>query len=212
LLYHTSGLRDQWEMLEMAGWRIDDVITQRQILSMVFHQKELNFSPGTEFLYCNTGYTLLAEIVRRVSGRSLREFAHEAIFRPLGMASTHFHDDHEMVVRNRAYSYRPGAQGFKLAALNYANVGATSLFTTVEDLAKWAHNFEAPHVGDAALITRMETPGVLKDGKKLKYACGLSVREFRGLRVVEHSGGDAGYRSQITMFPDEKFAVVVLAK
>jgi CubicO group peptidase (beta-lactamase class C family) len=211
LLYHTSGLRDQWEMLEMAGWRIDDVITQRQILSMVFHQKELNFSPGTEFLYCNTGYTLLAEIVRRVSGRSLREFAHEAIFRPLGMASTHFHDDHEMVVRNRAYSYRPGAQGFKLAALNYANVGATSLFTTVEDLAKWAHNFEAPHVGDAALITRMETPGVLKDGKKLKYACGLSVREFRGLRAVEHSGGDAGYRSQITMFPDEKFAVVLLA-
>lgn len=211
LLNHTSGLRDQWELLGMAGWRLDDVITQRQILSMVFHQKELNFPPGSEHLYCNTGFTLLAEIVRRVSGRSLREFAQEAMFKPLGMASTHFHDDHEMVVRNRAYSYRPDGPGFKLAALNYANAGATSLFTTVEDLAKWAHNFEAPHVGDAALIARMETPGVLNDGTKLDYACGLTIGDMHGLRVVQHSGGDAGYRSHIMMFPDEKFAVVVLA-
>lgn len=211
LLNHTSGLRDQWDLVSMAGWRMDDVITQRQILSMVFHQKDLNFPPGSEHLYCNTGYTLLAEIARRVSGRSLAEFARDAIFQPLGMTSTHFHIDHEMVVKNRAYSYRPDGRGFKLAALNYANVGATSLFTTVEDLAKWAHNFEAPRVGDAALIARMETPGVLNNGKKLDYACGVVVGEFRGLRMVQHSGGDAGYRSQITMFPDEKFSVVVLS-
>jgi CubicO group peptidase (beta-lactamase class C family) len=212
LLNHTSGLRDQWDLLNMAGWRMDDVITQRQILNMVFHQKELNFTPGSEHLYCNTGFTLLAEIVRRVSGRTLREFAHDEIFLPLGMTSTHFHDDHEMIVKNRAYSYRPAADTpFKLAALNYANMGATSLFTTVEDLAKWAHNFEEPGVGDRALIERMETPGVLNNGKKLNYACGLGIGELRGLRRVEHSGGDAGYRSEIMMFPDEKFSVVVLA-
>lgn len=212
LLNHTSGLRDQWEMLGMAGWRIDDVITQRQILDMVFHQKELNFQPGAELLYCNTGFTLLAEIVRRVSGRTLREFAHDEIFQPLGMEHTHFHDDHEMVVKNRAYSYKPDAsERFKLAALNYANMGATSLFTTVEDLAKWAHNFEQPRVGDAALIARMETPGVLNDGKKLDYACGIALGKYRGLSMVQHSGADAGYRSEILMFPDEKLAVIVLA-
>jgi CubicO group peptidase (beta-lactamase class C family) len=211
LLNHTSGLRDQWDLVSMAGWRMDDVITQRQLLSMLFHQKELNFAPGAEHLYCNSGFTLLAEIVHRVSGRGMPEYARDAIFQPLGMTNTHFHIDHEMVVKNRAYSYQPDGNGFKLAALNYANVGATSLFTTVEDLARWAHNFEVPRVGDAALIARMETPGVLNNGKKLDYACGLSLGEFRGLKTVGHSGGDAGYRSQITMFPGEKFTVVVLS-
>jgi CubicO group peptidase (beta-lactamase class C family) len=211
LLNHTSGLRDQWDLVRMAGWRMDDVITQRQLLSMLFHQKELNFAPGAEHLYCNSGFTLLAEIVHRVSGRTFPQFTRDAIFQPLAMNSTHFHDDHEMLVKNRAYSYQPDGERFKLAALNYANVGATSLFTTVEDLAKWAHNFELPRVGDAALIARMETPGVLNNGKKLDYACGIVVSEFRGLRVVQHSGGDAGYRSQITMFPDQKFSVVVLS-
>lgn len=211
LLNHTSGIRDHWDLVRMAGWRMDDVITQRQLLSMLFHQKELNFAPGSEHLYCNSGFTLLAEIVRRVSGRALPDFARDAIFQPLGMTHTHFHIDHEMVVKNRAYSYQPDGREFKLAALNYANVGATSLFTTVEDLAQWAHNFELPRVGDAALIARMETPGLLNSGKKLDYACGIVVSEFRGLRMVQHSGGDAGYRSQITMFPDEKFSVVVLS-
>jgi CubicO group peptidase (beta-lactamase class C family) len=211
LLNHTSGLRDQWDLVSMAGWRMDDVITQRHLLNMIFHQKELNFPPGAEYLYSNTGFTLLAEIVRRVSGRALPEYAHDAIFQPLGMTSTHFHIDHEMVVKNRAYSYKPDGKGFKLAALNYANVGATSLFTTVEDLAKWAHNFELPRVGDAALIARMETPGVLNSGKTIDYACGIVVNEFRGLKMVQHSGGDAGYRSQITMFPQEKFSVIVLS-
>src|SRR5690348_14785242 len=60
LLNHTSGLRDQWDLVSMAGWRMDDVITQRQLLSMLFHQKELNFQPGAEHLYCNSGFTLLA--------------------------------------------------------------------------------------------------------------------------------------------------------
>jgi CubicO group peptidase (beta-lactamase class C family) len=211
LMNHTSGLRDQWDLLVMAGWRMDDVITQRQILDMVFHQKKLNFPPGTEHLYSNTGFTLLAEIVRRVSGKPLTDFAREQIFQPLGMTRTHFHDDHEMVVKNRAYSYQPDRDTFKLAALNYANVGATSLFTTAEDLVKWAHNFEEPKVGDRALIERMETPGILENGEKFNYGCGLMVGDYRGLRIVGHSGADAGYRSNIAMFPDEKFTVVVLA-
>jgi CubicO group peptidase (beta-lactamase class C family) len=142
LIHHTSGLRDQWNLLALAGWRLDDVITREQVLRLVSHQKELNFKPGEEFLYCNTGYTLLAETVSRVTGQSFAEWTRDNIFNPLGMDNTLFYDDHEKIVRNRAYSYRGSSGGYKKSVLSYANVGATSLFTTVEDLTKWAWNFK----------------------------------------------------------------------
>ncbi|HZM99550.1 MAG TPA: serine hydrolase, partial [Pyrinomonadaceae bacterium] len=98
LIHHTSGLRDQWTLLGMAGWRLDDVITKEHIMKMVRYQRELNFDPGAENLYSNTGYTLLAVIVERVSGQSFREYTEANIFKPLGMTNTHFHDDHEEIV------------------------------------------------------------------------------------------------------------------
>jgi len=212
LIHHISGLRDQWELLAMAGWRLDDVITKEHILKMVRHQKDLNFDPGQEHLYCNTGYTLLAVIVERVSGQSFRQFTEANIFKPLGMTNTHFHDDHEMIVKNRAYSYAPVKEGgFKLSALNYANVGATSLFTTVEDMAKWVQNFDDRRVGGAEVIEQMHQQGVLNNGEKINYAFGLVIGNYKGLNVVEHSGGDAGYRSHVMRFPDQKFAVVILS-
>lgn len=212
LLHHTSGLRDQWELLAMAGWRLDDVITKEHIMKMVRHQKDLNFAPGQEHLYCNTGYTLLGVIVERVTGQSFREYTQENIFKPLGMTSTHFHDDHEMIVKNRAYSYHPdSAQGFKLSALNYANVGATSLFTTVEDMAKWVLNFETASIGGPAVIEQMYQQGVLNNGQKINYAFGLSIDQYRGLKTIGHGGADAGYRSYVVRFPEQKFAVVVLS-
>ena len=210
LLYHTSGLRDQWELLAMAGWRLDDVITQEHILKMVRHQKELNFEPGAEHLYSNTGYTLLAVIVERVSGQPFRWFAMERIFRPLGMTSTHFHDSHETVVKNRAYAYAPGSMGiYSLTALNYANAGATSLFTTAEDMAKWALNFEDCKVGGKAVIDQMHEVGVLNNGTKLNYAFGLTIGKYKGFSIVEHGGGDAGYRSHVLRFPEQRLAVIV---
>ncbi len=212
LIHHTSGIRDQWELLAMAGWRLDDVITKEHILNMVKHQKDLNFNPGDEHLYSNMGYTLLAVSVERVTGKSFREWTQENMFKPLGMTNTHFHDDHEMIVKNRAYSYGPSDEGgFKKSVLSYANVGATSLFTTVEDLAKWAHNFEDPRVGGKAVIEQMYEVGVLNNGEKLEYAFGLMIQERKGLRTVSHSGGDAGFRSHIVMFPDQKLSVSVLS-
>ena len=105
LLQHTSGIRDQWQTLALAGWRLDDVITQEQILRLLFHQKELNFVPGTRHLYSNGGYTLAAEVVARVSGKPFPEFCQDRIFGPLAMTRTHFHQDHRRIVHDRAYSY-----------------------------------------------------------------------------------------------------------
>ncbi|MFQ5628440.1 MAG: serine hydrolase [bacterium] len=212
LVHHTSGLRDQWNLLVMAGWRMDDVITKEHILKLVSHQKELNFAPGAEYLYCNTGYTLLAEIVARVSGKSFAEWTQENIFQPLGIQNTLFYDDHEKIVKNRAYSYSLGRDGgFKKSVLSYANVGATSLFTTVGDLGKWAMNFENPKVGNREIFAQMEERGVLNKGDTLNYAFGQGIGKYKGLRRISHGGADAGYRTYLGRFPGQKFAVIVFS-
>lgn len=210
LANHTSGLRDQWNLLAMAGWRLDDVITKEHVLKLVSKQKELNFNPGEEFVYCNTGFTLLAEVVARVSGQSFAEFTQANIFSPLKMKSTLFYDDHEKIVKNRAYSYYEN-NGYKKSVLSYANVGATSLFTTAEDLSLWALNFWNPVVGDTAIIRKLNTLAVLNNGKTFGGALGQFVGQYKGLNEIQHGGADAGYRSFLTRFPDEKFAVVVLS-
>lgn len=211
LLQHTSGIRDQWQTLALAGWSLEDVITQDQILRMLFRQKELNFPPGTEHLYSNGGYTLAAEIVTRVSGKPLPEFCASRIFKPLGMTNTHFHQDLNMVVKNRAYSYSPSGAGYENAPLNYANVGATSLFTTATDLTKWLDNFRNPKVGGKAAIARLEEQAVLSDGKTIDYALGVSIGKYRGLKTVSHSGGDAGFRSYVCWYPDQQLGIAVVS-
>ena len=211
LACHTSGLRDQWDLLVMAGWRMDDVITKDHILKMVSRQKELNFNPGDEFSYCNTGFTLLAEVVARLSKRSFAEFTKDNIFKPLKMNSTLFYDDHEKIVKQRAYSYKTDSSGYKKSVLNFANAGATSLFTTAEDLHLWALNFAAPVVGDADIISNMNTPAKLNNGKSFGGALGQFVGNYKGLNEIQHGGADAGYRSFLTRFPDEKFSVIVLS-
>jgi Beta-lactamase len=146
----------------------------------------------------------------RLSGLPFREFCAQRIFQPLGMGSTHFHDDHRRVVKNRAYSYNPTAAGtFQNFVLSYANAGGTSLFTTVEDLAQWDLNFYDGKVGGQAVIDLMHTRGVLNDGTAIPYAFGLSLGQYRGLRTVEHGGSDAGFRSMLMRFPDQHFTVAL---
>ncbi len=211
LASHTSGLRDQWRLLAMAGWRLDDVITKDHVLKLVANQKELNFEPGEEYLYSNTGFTLLAEVVSRVSGQSFAEFTKSEIFEPLKMSNTLFYDDHEKIVKNRAYSYYSDSTGYKKSVLSFAIVGATSLFTTVEDLSLWALNFSSPKVGNADIINQMNTLATLNNGKTFGGAYGQFVNQYKGLNQIQHGGSDAGYRSYFGRFPEQKFAVIVFS-
>ena len=164
LAHHTSGLRDQWSLLRMAGWRWgEDVVRQADVLDVTSRQRALNFEPGSEFLYSNTGYTLLAEVVSRVSGQSLREFAAARIFAPLGMTRTSFLDDHTAIVRNRAYSYVQGDDGgYRVGIPNVDTVGPTGLQTTVEDLARWDRNFYTAEVGGRAVLDDLHRFGELR--------------------------------------------------
>ena len=185
LVHHTSGLRDWVQSLVIAGGQMDDVISFKHILKMVRRQKELNFEPGTAFLYSNTGYNLLAEIVEKITGDSFREWTDANIFKPLAMTNTHFHDDHEMIVKNRAYSYLPVKDdGFKNAVNNLTALGSSSLYSTVEDLSKWILNFDDAQIGGQAVIEQMHQRGVLNNGEQISYAFGLDIGEYRALQTV----------------------------
>ncbi len=212
LLNHTSGLRDQWSLLSLAGWADDDVITHQDVMRVVASQRELNFPPGDRELYSNTGYTLVAEVVRRVTGRTLRQFAESEMFEPLEMTRTHFHDDHTEVVPGRAYSFQPTADGgWDHGVLSFSVVGATSLFTTVMDLARWQENLDYGDVGGMETVEKMFVRGVLNDGTALDYALGIVHGTYRGVRTTSHSGGDAGFRSYLVRFPEQQLSVAVLA-
>ena len=212
LLHHTSGLRDQSNLLRLAGWRNEDVITEQDVLNLVWRQEELNFEPGAEYLYGNTGYTLLGLIVKRISGRSLNVFCQERMFQPLGMKNTHFHYNYRTIVPGRSYSYspKPGG-GFANSPLQCATVGPSGLFTTVEDLARWDRNFGNAWVGGPEVVARMLEKGKLNNGEELNYACGLELGEYRGLKTVKHNGSDAGYRCSMVRFPEQRFTVIVLS-
>ncbi len=210
LLHHTSGLRDQWELLALAGWGPSDLITDQDVLKMMSRQRTLNFPPGSEFLYSNTGFTLLAQIVKRVGGKTFRNFTTERVFQPLAMEHTHFRDDHAEIVKNIAYGYRQKGNRFDLNVPNFDTVGATSLLTTVEDLALWDENFYTARVGGEAIIKELQQPGRLDDGTAIDYAAGLVVTKYRGLKIVEHAGADAGYKAAMMRFPDQHFSVATL--
>ncbi|MEZ5345918.1 MAG: serine hydrolase domain-containing protein [Pyrinomonadaceae bacterium] len=220
LATHTSGIKDQWALLTLAGWRMDDVITTEQILKILSRQRTLNFPPGSQFMYSNSGFTLLAEVVARVSNQSFAEFTQKNIFEPLRMDDTQFYDDHEKIVENRAYSYAKVNGTYKNRRLNFANVGATSLFTTAADLSKWALNFEDPIVGDSEIVRKLQEPARLNDGdpavlavvggETIYHAMGQFVRNYRGLDIVNHTGRDAGFRAYLLRFPGEKFSVILL--
>ena len=211
LLHHTSGLRDWVQSLVIAGVAMEDVISFKHILKMARHQKALNFEPGTAYSYSNTGYNLLAEIVERVTGDSFREWTDANIFKPLAMTDTHFHDDHQMILKNRAYSYQAVENGgFKHAVNNTTALGSSSLYSTVEDLAKWILNFDDTQIGEQTVIEQMHQRGVLNNGEQISYAFGLNIGEYRRLETVGHSGSWRGFRSHLMRFPDQKFGVVIL--
>ena len=213
LVHHTSGLRDIYTLMSLAGIRLEDVFTDEQAIELIAAQRETNFEPGSEYLYSNSGYFLLAQLVERVSGKTLREFAEEKIFVPLGMEDTHFHDRPSHIVGRRAISYQDsdldGHQEFQVSYLgNFDKVGAGGLYTTVRDLLLWDRNFYSGDVGGQPFLDLIHTRGALNDGSQLTYAFGLTVDEYRGLKTVSHGGSMMGFKAAYLQFPEQRFSVI----
>lgn len=176
------------------------------------NQNELNFRPGEKNSYSNSGYFLLGIIVEKVSGKSLREFAEENIFKPLNMKNSRFHDDYTELIKKRATGYYDRGRGkYRNFISTFDCVGSGGLFTSVEDLFLWDQNFYHHKAGGKDVMDLMHTRGVLNDGTKLDYAFGLVIGKYRGLRVVEHGGSLGGYRADLLRFPDQRFSVILLS-
>jgi CubicO group peptidase (beta-lactamase class C family) len=211
LLHHTSGLRDYHLLLELEGLNEEDVITTREVLWLLAHQRSLNFAPGSRQSYSSSGYVLLAEIVARVSGEPFGVFLARRVLAPLGMASSLVRDDHARLIPHKATGYVRGPDGQqRILVANLEYPGSSNFVTTIRDLAKWDANFYDPEVGGAALVDGMRIRGKLTDGTALDYASGLEEYEANGLHVESHDGAFAGYRSVITRYPSKRLTVAVL--
>ena len=210
LAHHTGGVRSELAILAMAGWSPGDVITRNMVLQMIYRQKELDFEPGKESSYSNAGFTLLSEVVERVSGQSFAEFTSENIFKPLEMNDSFFVDSHQSVIKNMAYPY------FTSQGVNYKNIanegysGSTGVFTTASDFTKWALNFKQPKVGSKKIIDEMNTLGVLNNGETFGFGMGQFIEEYRGVKQIQHGGGTAGYIAYLGRFPDQDFNVILM--
>src|SRR6266849_146899 len=212
LLNHTSGLRDYLALMELAGINTDSVTTDEDALALINRQKALNFAPGSDWLYSNTGFFLLSVIVERVSGKTLREFAAENIFTPLEMTHTQFRDNHAALIANRALAYeeRENKDGYTLDVSYFEQTGDGAVHTSVEDLLKWDENFYGPRVGGKEFLSELQERGKLNGGKVLEYAKGLFIGEYRGLRTVSHGGSWGGYRAELLRFSEQHFSVACL--
>jgi CubicO group peptidase (beta-lactamase class C family) len=211
LIHHTSGLRDWGAVAGLHGWpRGTRIHTHAHMLDIASRQKELNFEPGAEFSYTNTGYNLLVVIIDRVSGQSFAEFTKRNLFEPLGMKHTQWRDDFTRVVKGRAIAYDKSEDGFH-SNMPFENVhGNGGLLTTAEDLLLWNENFVHGKVGGPALIEAQQRRGRLNDGREIEYAGGLFMLTYGGLPEVSHGGATAGYRAFLARYPEQGLSVAVL--
>ena len=209
MLHHTSGIMDYYELLKLAGWVYGDAVSEHDALWALTRMPQLNFAPGTRERYSDGNYMLLGLVVERVSGQPLGAYLQSTIFGPLGMTHTVLTGDHTVVVPHKAQPYLIDGSP-RLMANRIDAVGFGGIVTTVEDLALWERNFDDPRVGGTKVIAEMQTVEPLADGSDNNYAFGLMIRSYRGLRTVEHSGGNGGFLSDKVRFPSAGLTFIEL--
>ncbi len=220
LLDHTSGIREAYVLAMLSGkvnlkGKVPEKYqTKEYLLKVLAREEDLNFLPGTEMVYTNVNYILLGDIVEKVSGKLLRQFADSAIFRPLEMKHTFFDDDPASGNPNAAigYSYK-SENKFKKGKLKGGVVGDHNLVTTLEDLILWDQNFYHNQLGkkQKQLIETVTTSSTLNNGDSTHYGYGLWSENYRGLNTVFHGGDNGWHTSCILRFPEQEFSVICLA-
>ncbi|HEY0101589.1 MAG TPA: serine hydrolase domain-containing protein, partial [Pyrinomonadaceae bacterium] len=203
LLTHTSGLRDWTGLLPLAGGDPD-------ALTIILRQRGLNFAPGEEWSYSNSGYVLLTEIVARTSGMPFSAFTRKRLFEPLGMKTTTYIDDLRSVVKNRALAYEKEGNRWRLdMLLGNDRGGGGALLSTASDLLIWNDALTNARLG-AFVSEKLQEPARLNNGRQISYARGLTVEPYGDGKMVWHSGGAAGYHSWLGRLPAQSLSIAVM--
>ena len=214
-IHHTCGVRDYLTLMALKGRSYLDNMEIDEVYELIKSQKVLNFSPGDQYLYSNSCYFMLAMIVEKAAGKSIRDFAEEKMFRPLGMKNTLFYDDNRDLIKNKVFSYekKTEGEGFNNLIMRFDLVGSGGVYSSIEDLLLWDQNFYNNTLGKGgqAIINKMHQEGLLNNGKSSGYAFALNNGTYKGLKTVSHGGSLAGYRAQLMRFPDQSFSVIILA-
>jgi len=208
LLHHTSGLRDEWMMM-LQGRTQEDRVSRQDILRVLFAQRELNATPGEQYAYANSDYTLLALVVERASGQRFDEFLRQRIFAPLGMSDTYVQDDWRTLRPKTAQPYGRGPQGLERRSAAYSGYGASNVHSTADDMARWMLNLVTPAVGGPGIVTEMTN--AVRDPLSVPavYGRGLEIGWHRGARTLEHGGVAPGASAFMLVLPDQHFGVSV---
>ena len=212
MLAHISGIKDWGSVAVFGGWpRTTRAYTNDHAREIIFRQKSLNFPPGTEYSYSNSNYTLLTELVQRVSKQSFAAFTRERIFKPVGMTRTTWRDDFRDIVSGRAIAYQKRGRGYEQDMPFESTHGHAALLTTTRDLLTWLRYWANNKFGEK-LSKMRETQGILNNGETISYAEGaVRVTTYNGVREVAHSGATAGYRAWLAYYPAKNLSVVYLS-
>lgn len=204
LLTHTSGIRDWTGLRPLAGGNVD-------VVSLILRQRGLNFAPGEEWSYSNSGYVLLTDLVARTSGMSFPDFTRKRLFEPLGMKMTTSPGDLRDVIKNRALGYEKEGNGWRVGMYvgnERGSVGG-AILSTAADLVIWNDALTSGRLG-AFVTEKLQEQARLNNGRKLSYARGLIVDSYRGGTKVSHSGSAAGYSAWLGRLPAQGLSIAVL--
>lgn len=209
LLHHTSGLRSLHALFALAGWRGDDSRTNEDLNRIILNQTDLNFKPGSEFLYCNTGYMLMVNIIEKATGEKFKDWMKTNVFDELNMPQTYVEDDYSRVVPNNATSYY-GNSNFDRAVEYWGYVGSGNMHSTTHDLLIWLSNFNDPQPGWESSFEKMQTIDPLNNGGKNNYAFGVEVDRHLERKRIQHGGAIGGFRAFIATYPVDDLNIAVL--
>ncbi|MEM6725323.1 MAG: serine hydrolase domain-containing protein [Bacteroidota bacterium] len=210
MLQHASGLRSLHDLLALAGWREDDSRTNEDLYRFMLQQQDLNFIPGDEYLYCNTGYMLMVNIIESITEEAFPQWMKSTIFEPLGMPNTYVEDQYDRVVANNATSYYDRATGFFRAIEFWGYVGSGNVHSTTADMLNWLNNFSTPTPGWASAFELLQTTNPLNDGSENNYGFGVFMDAFQGYQKIQHGGAIGGFRSYATSYPEAQLSIAVL--
>ena len=210
MLHHTSGMRSLHAMLNLAGWRGDDSRTNADLYRFMLKQKELNFKPGDEYLYCNTGYMLMVNIIEKITNEKFPEWMKANIFEPLGMENTYVEDLYSRIVPNNATSYRQRANDMIRAVEYWGYVGSGNMHSTTSDLLIWLNHFDKPNSTWSAAFKIMQMVTKLNDGSENPYAFGVGINEINGYKKIQHGGAIGGFRSYVSTYPEKELSIAIL--